>query len=77
MTIKLFNLPVCATERMVYMATSSILKNVVVKDKKSLKKLIGALENAQKKARTPESLSKKASYATHDEIQNMFGGKKD
>jgi hypothetical protein len=54
------------------MATKSILKTIVIKDRRSARKLVSALENAGGKKSEPVKQSRSYSYATADEIRAMF-----
>lgn len=54
------------------MATKSILKNIIIKNKKTCRSLINALENAQNKTAKDVSFSKGYHNATKDEIDKIF-----
>ena len=54
------------------MATKSILKNIVIKDKKSCRSLINALENAKGKTRKEVVFSRGYRTATEDDIDKIF-----
>jgi hypothetical protein len=54
------------------MATKSILKNIVIKDKKSCRSLINALENAKGKTRKEVVFSRSYRTATEDDIDRIF-----
>jgi hypothetical protein len=54
------------------MATSSITQNIVIKDKKSSRRLISALENADKKSAADVSLSKMHRVIRGDTIKEIF-----
>jgi len=55
------------------MATKSILKNVVIKDKKAAQRLVNALEQAGKKREINEQSRVSHSYASAEELRKMFG----
>lgn len=55
------------------MATRSIYKNVSIKDGKLGKKLISALENAQKFQGKEVTYSKKHKEIRKDQIKDIFG----
>ncbi|MDD2300916.1 MAG: hypothetical protein PHS04_19735 [Tissierellia bacterium] len=57
------------------MATKSIFKNVVIKDKRLSKNLVSALENAQKKSSKGVQLSKSYREITKCQIKDLFGEK--
>jgi hypothetical protein len=59
------------------MATKSVLKDVVIKDKNAILGLVNALEHAAKKSSAPIRKTKSSSYATAAEIRDMFGKKTD
>lgn len=54
------------------MATSSITQNIVIRDRKSSRQLISALENANKKRSTDITLSKAHREITGDMIKEIF-----
>ncbi|WP_204220831.1 hypothetical protein [Megamonas hypermegale] len=54
------------------MATKSILKNIVIKDKKSCRSLINALENAKGKKRKEVIFSRGYKTATEEDIDKIF-----
>ena len=54
------------------MATKSILKNIVIKDKKSCCSLINALETAKGKIRKEVVFSRDYRTATEDDIDKIF-----
>ncbi|GAA0844277.1 MULTISPECIES: hypothetical protein [Paenibacillus] len=54
------------------MATSSITQNIVIRDKKSSRQLISALENANKKRSVDKPLSKAHREITGDMIKEIF-----
>lgn len=58
------------------MATKSILKSIVVKDKKSGSALVNALESAKGKHSKDVNFSKAVRTADDDMIKKMFGEKK-
>lgn len=58
------------------MATKSILKNINIKDKKSILALVNALENASNKHVQPISPSRTFSDASREDIRKMFGNNK-
>ncbi len=55
------------------MATKSIFKNVVIKDKQLTKNLIAALENAQNKGSKTVKLSKSYHIIKKDQIKDLWG----
>jgi len=55
------------------MATKSIFKNVVVKNKQLSKQLVSALENAQKKGSKTVVLSKSCHEVKKSQIKDFFG----
>lgn len=56
------------------MATKSFLKNIVIKDKECAKKLVLALENAEKKGRKKVTIDVKSKQVSDREtIRKMFG----
>ena len=55
------------------MATKSILKSVIIKDKVTSSSLINALENAKKKKSKDVVLSRAVRVADSDMIQKLFG----
>ena len=59
------------------MATNSILKNIVIKDKKSSSSLIEALETAKDKAAKEVHFSRNVRTADDKTIKEMFGDKKE
>lgn len=58
------------------MATKSILKSIVIKDKKSSSSLINALESAEGKHAKEVSFSRAVRNADDEMIKKMFGDKK-
>ena len=54
------------------MATKSILKNIVIKDNESAKKLANALEKANEKQEHDDQSTVSYSYANAEEIHTMF-----
>ena len=62
-------------ERMIIMATKSILKSVNIKNKGAALSLARAMENAHSKKSIPVKMSRPVSEATEDEIMQMFGDK--
>jgi hypothetical protein len=56
----------------VKMATKSILKDIVIRDEKLAKKLIIALENAEKKSRIDVKFSKPVNNVCGETIKKMF-----
>lgn len=58
--------------RMFIMATKSILKNIVIKNKKSCCSLINALETAKGKIRKEVVFSRDYRTATEDDIDKIF-----
>lgn len=59
------------------MATKSILKNVMIKDRHSARRLVSALENASGKSEKKVTLSRTYSEMGRDEIRAVFGDKDD
>ena len=59
------------------MATNSILKNIVIKDKKDSLSLIDALENAKNKTAKEVYFSRNVRMADDKTIKEMFGDKKE
>ncbi|MEA1959965.1 MAG: hypothetical protein U9N81_01515 [Bacillota bacterium] len=57
------------------MATKSIYKNVVIKDKRLSKNLLSALENAQNKGSKDVQLSKSYREIKKSQIKELFGEK--
>ncbi len=55
------------------MATKSILKNVTIKDKRSVVRLVKALENAKGKKSQRVVSTRSFSDASREEIRKMFG----
>lgn len=55
------------------MATKSFLKNVIIKDKKSAKSFIAALENAEKKGRKKIAEANIKNITNKESIKKMFG----
>ena len=55
------------------MATKSILKNITIKNQKSAKALVSALENASKKSSKKVEYSKGVSKASKQDINKIFG----
>lgn len=58
------------------MATKSILKNIALKDKKSITALVNALINAKDKSSKKVNFSRSVRTADDDMIQNIFGENK-
>lgn len=58
------------------MATKSILKNIVIKDRKSSSSLINALEQAKNKEAKEVNFSRSVYTADDETIKKMFGDKK-
>lgn len=56
------------------MATKSILKNVYIKDRRTARRLVSALENASGKSSQIVALSRSTKDLDKDEIQKIFGG---
>lgn len=55
------------------MATKSFLKNIVIRDKKSISTFIDALENAEGKKRKNVKVDKRVEYIDDDEkIKELF-----
>ncbi|MCL2249130.1 MAG: hypothetical protein FWC13_07640 [Oscillospiraceae bacterium] len=57
------------------MATKSILKNVVIKDKKAGLKLAKALEQAGNKKSPTRQKPVSYSYASKEDVHKLFGSK--
>ncbi|MDE7293356.1 MAG: hypothetical protein K2N72_02920 [Oscillospiraceae bacterium] len=57
------------------MATKSILKNIVIKDKKTGLSLVNALEHAEEKHAKNVTFSKAVINADDEMIKKMFKGK--
>lgn len=55
------------------MATSSIARNVIVKEKNAGRKIVLALENASKKSSKDVQLSRKCRQLSPDKIKEIFG----
>lgn len=55
------------------MATKSIFKNVVIKDRQLARNLASALENAQNKKNKPVTLSKSCIGIKKDQIKDFWG----
>lgn len=55
------------------MATKSFLKNITIKDAKSAKSFISALENAEKKGRKKVSEVGIKNITNRESIKKMFG----
>ena len=58
------------------MATKSILKDVIIRDKKASSSFISALEHAQRRKPTNVNMSKQFSVLNKDEISKIFGDTK-
>lgn len=58
------------------MATKSILKNIALKDKKSITALVNALINAKDKSSKKVNFSRSVRTADDDMIQKIFGENK-
>jgi hypothetical protein len=56
----------------VFMATKSILKNIVVKDRKNLRSLVNALEKAESHATDLPPLTKPCRDVKGEEIKKLF-----
>lgn len=54
------------------MSTKSILKNIIIKDKKSCRSLINALEYAQNKIKKEVVFSRGYRTATQDDMDKIF-----
>jgi len=54
------------------MATKSILKTVHIKDPRSARKLVNALESSEKHPSKTPRIKQKVTTATREEIRNMF-----
>lgn len=54
------------------MATKSILKQVIIKNRRDCKKFVSALEHASNKG-SKEVLAPKVHIASVDEVKKMFG----
>lgn len=54
------------------MATKSILKTVHIKDAAAAKKLVRALENADRRAPAKVNISRKVTEASREDIHLMF-----
>ena len=54
------------------MATKSILKTVHIKEPEAARKLVDALENAEKKQVKSNSAARRVSAASREEIREMF-----
>ena len=54
------------------MATKSILKTVYIKDNESARRLVSALENADRKGAEPVKFRRSYAMATEKEMQEMF-----
>ena len=57
------------------MATKSILKNIVIKDKKATVRLVNALEQSTKKRDRTNRGKVSYSYANSDELRRIFSDK--
>ncbi len=58
---------------MIYMATKSFLKNIVIKDRKSAERFISALENAENKKSKKVKINKMVEDVTDSErIRKIF-----
>ncbi len=55
------------------MATKSILKTILIKDRKSARALVNALEHASGKGEKQVIMRKGSSEASQSEIRKMFG----
>ena len=56
------------------MATKSFLKNIVIKDRKSAKSFVNALENAERKGRKSVTINTSIKTIKDEEtIKKMFG----
>ena len=58
---------------MIRMATKSFLKNITIKDSKSAKSFISALENAEKKGRKKIAEVGIKNVTNKESIKKMFG----
>ena len=56
-------------------ATKSILKSVVIKDKKAAQRLVNALEGAKNKRSKSNQSAVSYSYASAEDLKKMFGSK--
>lgn len=54
------------------MATSSILRNIIIKDKELAKGLVDALENAENKQAKEVKISKIVKNTSRNEIKSLF-----
>jgi hypothetical protein len=54
------------------MATKSIIKNIVFRDKKSAAKFIKALDKAQTMITEPAKISKTVNFVEPDQIDQLF-----
>lgn len=59
------------------MATKSISKNIVIRDKKLCRNLISALENAEGKSSKHVELKRQIKTASETEILKIFGDNDD
>ena len=55
------------------MATKSFLKNIELRDKKSVERFVRALENAEKFQGKKIILDKQVEYARGEELKKIFG----
>jgi hypothetical protein len=55
------------------MATNSIFKNIVLKDKEKVKKFVSALENAQNKKDEEVQLTKPYQELKKEDLKGFFG----
>lgn len=56
------------------MATKSVLKNVLIKNRRSAHALVRALENASGKQSQNVSMSRTCKELDKNDVQKMFGG---
>lgn len=56
------------------MATSSIFNEVKAKDKRSISKLVNALERSSASKHEPVVMSRSVNTMSKEEIQKLFGG---
>ena len=57
------------------MATESMLKSVVIKDKKTCQKFLHALEHSKETKVEPVIMQRTVSDMTREQIQKIFGAK--
>ena len=56
------------------MATKSVLKNIMIKDRRSAHNLVKALEHASGKQSKDVTISRTCKEMNKDDIRKMFGG---